>query len=191
MNLSYDRKEATLMKNNIQEEISEFIEMCEYAYDSACSDDVGSAWDKVSTVFGNIIPGYYDGLNGPESPRGDMRLLDLLLITAKLRIFRAKLDYDAAMEKKDPSIATAALTASIDISVPFHTAIDLVVDDEEFDDEEKSVLIDQIKELKIITVSHTDKAAKWEKIRPVLSWLDGKGVRMADIMLPLISDAMK
>ena len=179
------------MKDNIQEEISEFIQMCEQAYNDGCSEDAVNAWDKVSAVFGKVIPGYFDGLCGPESPRGDMRLLDLPLITAKLRIFSAKLDYDAQPQKTAPTIATIALTTAIDIGAPYNTAIELVVDDEEFTDSEKTVLMDNIKELKIIAESRTGKAAKWEKIRPFLVWLDDKGVKVAAVLLPLISEAMK
>ena len=179
------------MKNNIQEQITEFIEMCEQAYSDGCSEDVVNAWDKVSAVFGKIIPGYFDGMSGPGSPRGDMRLLDLPLITAKLRIFSAKLDYDAATQKVEPTIATVALTTGIDISAPYNTAIELVVDDEDFTENEKTVLMDNIKKLKRIAVSRTDKAEKWEKIRPFLVWLDDKGVKVASVLLPLISEAMK
>ena len=179
------------MKNNIQEEIAEFVEMCEQAYSDGCSEDVVNAWDKVSAVFGTVIPGYFDGMCGPDSPRGDMRLLDLPLITAKLRIFSAKLDYDAAAQKTEPTIATVAVTTGIDISAPYNTAIELVVDDEEFTDNEKTVLMDSIKELKNIAASCTEKAEKWERIRPFLVWLDDKGVKVASVLLPLIAEAMK
>lgn len=179
------------MKNNIQEEISEFIRMCEQAYNDGCSEDVIDAWDKVSAVFGKVIPGYFDGMCGPDGPRGDMRLSDLPLITAKLRIFSAKLDYDASMQKTAPTIATVALTTGIDIAVPYNTAIELVVDDEEFTDSEKTVLMDNIRELKNIAVSRLEKAAKWEKIRPFFVWLGDKDVKMAAVLLPLISEAMK
>lgn len=179
------------MKDKIQEEISEFIQMCEQAYGTGCSDDVESAWDKASAAFGKVIPDFYDGLSGPDSPRGDMRVLDLPLIAAKLRIFSAKLDYDAALEETEPTSATAALTAGIEINAPFNTAIELVVDTAGFADKEKTELMNRIGELKIIANSKAEKSEKWEKIRPVLAWLDDKNDKMAAVMLPLISQAMK
>jgi len=84
------------MRENIMDQINEFILMCERALEEGCSEDVADAWEKTSSVFGHLIPGYYDCLSGPVSPRGDMRRLDLPLIIAKLRIYEAKLEYDEA-----------------------------------------------------------------------------------------------
>lgn len=179
------------MRNNVQEEISEFIRMCEQAYDTGCSEDVGNAWDKVSVVFGKVIPGFFDGLSGPDSPRGDMRLLDLPLIKAKLRIFSAKLDYDAAAAKKEPTSDMVPLTAAIEIGAPFNTAIELIVDDDKFTGNEKTEIISQINALKRIADSPFEKMVKWERVRPVLAWLDSKNERTAAIILPLAADAMK
>lgn len=179
------------MRDKIIEEISDFIQMCEQAYASGCSEDVENAWDKVSVAFGKVIPDFYDGMCGPDSPRGDMRLLDLPLITAKLRIFSAKLEYDAAMEKKEPTRDTVILTAAIDVNTPFNTAIELLVDAAAFTDAEKTELTNKVGELKLIAGSKAEKTEKWEKIRPVLAWLDMKDEKTAVIMLPLISQAMK
>ena len=120
-----------------------------------------------------------------------MRLLDLPLITAKLRIFSAKLDYDAAAAKKEPTSDMVPLTAAIEIGAPFNTAIELIVDDDKFTGNEKTEIISQINALKRIADSPFEKMVKWERVRPVLVWLDSKNERTAAIILPLAADAMK
>lgn len=180
------------MKQNILEEISDFIQMCEREYDEGNCDEVESAWEKVSDVFGKVIPDYFDCLCGPDSPRGDMRLQDLPMIIAKLRIFAEKLEYDASRANKAPTSEIVEMTRRIDVEAPFVTAVKLVVDDDEtFADEEKTELMNRIQELKGIALNGGDKASKWEKVRPIFDWVGKQGASTAALMMPLVSDAMK
>ncbi len=179
------------MRDNIQGQIKEYIEMCERAIDEGCSDEVESAWERVSVTFGHVIPDYYDCLSGPESPRGDWRLLDLPLIIAKLRIFSAKLDADAVKDAEGKLKVSVEKTVIIDINAPFDRATELVVDDEALRDEDKSDFMIKIKELQNTAGTVKDKKAKWEKIIPVLTWLESRDANAADLFLPLISAAMK
>jgi len=179
------------MRDNITEQIDEFMKMCETAYEEGCSEDVGDAWNKSAAAFGHIIPGYYDCLNGPDSPRGDMRSLDLPLIVAKLRIYRAKLEYDASRDKNDLTKSLMAKTAGIDINAPFDQATERIVDDESFSDQEKSELFAIIIELKNLVNSLEEKSVKWEKLKPLLTWLAAKDLRTASILIPLASDVLK
>lgn len=179
------------MRDNIMVQINEFMQMCERAYEEGCSEEVVDAWEKTSSVFGHIIPGYYDSLCGPESPRGDMRRLDLPLIVAKLRIYEAKLEYDAANRTGAQLLSATAQTMSIDINAPFNQATEMVVDDDNFTEEEKSGIFNKINELKALLNSQQEKSAKWEQMKPVLSWLSLQDLRLASIFIPLAADVLK
>ena len=179
------------MRDNIMDQINEFMQMCEHAYEEGCSEEVVDAWEKTSSVFGHIIPGYYDSLSGPESPRGDMRRLDLPLIAAKLRIYEAKLEYDAANKTSVQLISATAQTMSIDMNAPFNQVTERVVDDDNFTEEEKSGIFNKINELKGLLNSQEEKSAKWEQMKPVLSWLCMQDLRLASIFIPLVADVLK
>jgi len=179
------------MRENIAVQINEFMQMCQRAYDEGCSEDVIDAWDKSSSVFGHIIPGYYDSLCGPESPRGDMRRLDLPLIVAKLRIYEAKLEYDAANSTNTQSVSATVQTMNIDRNAPFNQVTERVVDDDSFTDEEKSEIFSKINELKVLLNSKDEKPAKWEQIKPILAWLCMQDLRLASIFIPLAADVLK
>ena len=179
------------MKENITEQLDAFTKMCEHAYEDGCSEDVISAWDHVSAAFGRIIPGYFDCLNGPDSPWGDMRLLDLPLIAAKLRIFRAKLEYDAAEDNNGPSAETIEKTSRMERNIPFKLATDSIVDDDTFTDIEKSEIFIKINDLKSLAESHEAKSVKWDKMKPFLSWVNEKDINLASRIIPLVSEALK
>lgn len=179
------------MRENIAVQIDEFMQMCQRAYDEGCNEEVVEAWEKSSSVFGHIVPGYYDSLCGPESPRGDMRRLDLPLIVAKFRIYGAKLEYDAANKTNTQSISATALAMSIDRNAPFNQATEMVVDDDNYTDEEKSEIFNKINDLQVLLNSKEEKTAKWEQTKPILSWLCMQDLRLASIFIPLVADVLK
>ena len=179
------------MKDNIHEVLEEYMQICEQAFKDGCSEDVNRAWEQVSSAFGHEIPDFYDCLNGPDSPTGDMRRLDLPLIIAKLRIYGAKLEYGELLHKNDDTISLIEHTKSAITGNSFNRAIEKVVDDDAFTNEEKSELFDRIHELQSIAKNREGKAGKWEKIKTILLWLGDKDVIFAYIIIPLISESIK
>lgn len=91
----------------------------------------------------------------------------------------------------NPSIsATASANVSVDISAIFEDARQKV-EDEGLPDIQTQEILEKISELEVIAKSQESKGKRWVKAREVMRWLVEQGIAVANILIPVLSEAIK
>lgn len=120
----------------------------------------------------------------------DYRFLDYERVTDNLQIMKAKLETFKFGVNKIPASQNPATNITVNnnvlVSITFDQVRSQVEEMTSLTDEQTQEILDKISEIEDVVNSTDKKKTKWEKIKPVLSWLANKSFDVGMKVLPLI-----
>lgn len=108
---------------------------------------------------------------------------NLKLIKSKLETFRFQ-----ANSVNSPQLPATQVNVNnnINISVSFEEVREKIEDMTSLTDSETKEILDKINEIEEVINSNDKKKTKWEKVKPVLTWLADKSFDVGVAILPLL-----
>lgn len=108
---------------------------------------------------------------------------NLKLIRSKLETFRFQ-----ANSVNVPKLPTTQVNVNnnINISITFEEVREKIEDMTSLTDSETKEILDKINEIEAVINSNDKKKTKWEKVKPVLTWLADKSFDVGVAILPLL-----
>lgn len=111
-------------------------------------------------------------------------------ITSNLSMMKSKLETYVfgmnAVSFPEPPSTTVNVTTSVNLNVTFEQVRSQIEDMTSLTDEQTEEILNKISEIEATVNSIGTKKSKWEKIKPVLTWLADKSFDVAMKILPLI-----
>ena len=86
------------------------------------------------------------------------------------------------------AVSRSQSEATIDVVISFNEAKDMISELTTLTDEQVKELQEKIDELEIITESDNKRREKWEKAAPIFKYMVDKGIDIAKIVFPLITN---
>lgn len=125
-----------------------------------------------------------DKLFFPQLKNNPSYVIDnLKLIKSKLETFRFGMNAVSNTSMLTPQVN---VNTTINISLTFDQARSNVENMDSLTNEQTQEALNKINELEEILKSTDSKKSKWEKAKPVLSWLANKSFELAKVILPLL-----
>lgn len=147
---------------------------------------------KYSAYIADWSNGMYCYINGFGF---DNEALDFELLIHNLKLMRAKLE-GHAMNLKTPSQRTYSPNNSVNVNVSNSNEINISIS---FEDVRRQIeemtsltrrqteeALEKVSEIESVVKGEGSKKTKWEKIKPVLTWLADKSFDVAMTILPLL-----
>ena len=147
----------------------------------------------------------YPALNGGTGIQADY-MQNLQNLKGKLEMFLAKIQ-DEKNKPKEKSVSPVSIvntnssdnhanntlsnTNTVNIELLFEEAKKQIEDNDSLSDEDITEILNKIEELEDLCKSDEKPRNKWSKAKETMTWLFDKGAKVAEVVLPLITEAIK
>ena len=108
---------------------------------------------------------------------------NLLMMKSKLETY--VFGMNAVSVHETPS-TTVNVNTNLNLNISFEQVCSQIEDMTSLTDEQTKEILDKVAEIKTVVDSTGSKKSKWEKIKPVLTWLADKSFDVAMTILPLL-----
>lgn len=108
---------------------------------------------------------------------------NLRLIKSKLETFRFQMN---AVEVSDTPNTQVNVTTNVNVNITFDQVRAKIEDMTSLTDEQTKEALDKVSEIETVVKGEGSKKSKWEKIKPILTWLADKSFDVAMTILPLL-----
>ena len=108
---------------------------------------------------------------------------NLRLIKSKLETFRFQMN---AVEVPDTPSTQVNVTTNVNVSITFEQVRSKIEDMTSLTEEQTKEALEKVSEIEEVVKGGGSKKSKWEKIKPILTWLAEKSFDVAMTILPLI-----
>ena len=140
------------------------------------------------------VNGWYKGLWGADCEGTKMfyNMIDDIdtSLQDNLDMMKAKLEtYVFQMNAITPPISNAPqvnVTTNVNIQITFEQVRNKIEDMTSLTDEQTKEALDKVSEIESVVKGDGSKKSKWEKIKPILTWLADKSFDVAMTILPLL-----
>jgi len=120
----------------------------------------------------------------PKLKQYPEQVLDnLKMAKSKLEVFRFQANAVALPELQTTNVN---VTTNINMSITFEQARAKIKDMTSLTDEQTKEALDKLSEIETAVKGGGSKKSKWEKIKPILTWLADKSFDVAMTILPLL-----
>lgn len=106
---------------------------------------------------------------------------NLRLIKSKLETFQFQMN---AVETPDAPNTQVNVTTNVNVNITFEQARAKIEDMTSLTDEQTKEALAKLAEIEAAVNGGGSKKSKWEKIKPILTWLADKSLDLATIILP-------
>jgi len=193
------REEMGLPKDPFEKMVDEDIQQCETILNSEYSEQrfkelhielTAKYSSHINDIGSDMYNCYGDGKSFDTDAMGEQALQHNLFVLKNRLIAFKNYGYKSCTPcGTDKSISiennlTSTQTQTINIS--FENVKRQIEDMTGLSDVETKDAIKKIDELKVIVESHEPKKAKWQKAKPILTWLADKSVDVGIAILPLL-----
>ena len=116
----------------------------------------------------------------------DSVLENLLMMKAKLETYKYQMN---AVQLPKPEVSNSQIvnvTNSVNVNVTFEQVRKEVEEMTSLTNEQTQEVLDKISEIEEVVKSKDGKKSKWEKVKPVLTWLADKSCDVGIALLPLL-----
>lgn len=153
---------------------------------------------EIDSRYQSCIANWYQGLNqvyfyaDGKPPKlvysyleddKDEIIDNLSMLKAKLEVYLMGMN---AISLPEPVSTTVNISNNINIEVTFNRARAQIEDMTALTDEQTKEILGKITEIENTLNENGSKKSKWEKIKPVLSWLADKSFDVAMTIIPLL-----
>lgn len=108
---------------------------------------------------------------------------NLRLIKSKLETFQFQMN---AVETPDVPSTQVNVTTNVNINITFEQVRAKIEDMTSLTDEQTREALEKVSEIESVVKGEGSKKSKWEKIKPILTWLADKSFDVAMSILPLL-----
>lgn len=113
---------------------------------------------------------------------------NLRLIKSKLETFRFQMNTVEAPEAPSTQVN---VTTNVNVNITFEQVRAKIEDMTSLTDEQTKEALDKVSEIEAVVKRDGSKKSKWEKIKPILTWLADKSFDVAMTILPLLLQVQK
>lgn len=179
----------------------EFLEMVEADIkrinDAIISGTDNSRWELFRELDGKYqvcIERFYDGmwlsvpnkniLHFPDLRKYPNYVTDnLKMVKSKLEVFRYQ---GNAVALPEVPATQVNVTTNVNVNITFEQVRAKIEDMTSLTDEQTKEALDKVSEIESVVKGEGSKKSKWEKIKPILTWLADKSFDVAVTILPLL-----
>ena len=111
---------------------------------------------------------------------------NLELMKAKLETFQFQMNVVEASASPNTQVN---VTTNVNVSITFEQVRSKIEDMTSLTDEQTKEALDKVSEIENVVKGGGSKKTKWEKIKPILTWLADKSFDVAMTILPLLLQA--
>lgn len=144
-------------------------------YQACVKDWYKGMWQ--SSRSGSIM--YYPELH--RDPQGTIS--NLKLIKAKLETYQYQMNATSTPETVTPQVN---VTTNVGVHISFEQVRSQIVDMPSLTNEQTKEVLEKVDELEKVINGQGSRKSKWEKVKPVLTWLANKSCDVGMAILPLL-----
>ncbi len=148
---------------------------------------------KYQSCVTNWYQGFYFVMNTQGSnPSINYRKFETCFneVSANLSMMKSKLETYLfgmnAVSLPEPPTTTVNVNTNVNINITFEQVRSQIEDMTSLTDEQTQDILSKVNEIESVVNSTSSKKTKWEKIKPVLTWLADKSFDVAMTILPLL-----
>ena len=160
-------------------------------------DDLLNLHREIDGRYQSCIMNWNQGLNGVYYLKDSSSVINYGMledrkekIISNLSMMKSKLETYIfgmnAVSLPEPPSTTVNVTTNVNLNVTFEQVRSQIEDMTSLTDEQTEEILNKISEIEATVNSTGTKKSKWEKIKPVLTWLTDKSFDVAMKILPLL-----
>lgn len=165
--------------------------------ENVTKDDLLNLHREIDGRYQSCITNWNQGLNCVYYLKGSISVINYGLLEDKkekiisnLLMMKSKLEtyvfgMNAVSVHEAPS-TTVNVNTNLKLNITFEQVCSQIEDMTSLTDEQTKEILDKVAEIKTVVDSTGSKKSKWEKIKPVLTWLADKSFDVAMTILPLL-----
>lgn len=188
--MSITKEFKELVVNDIQR-ISDIISS------NSTTEELLKIHKEIDSKYQSCITNWYQGLNEAVYQKGVNSYIEYYYLKSNreaikdnLSMFKSKLEIYTygmnAIALPESQITSVNVTTNVNISITFEQARAKIEDMTSLTDEQTKEALDKLSEIESVVNGKDSKKSKWEKIKPILSWLADKSFDLAMTLLPLL-----
>lgn len=175
------------MTEEFKKIIDEDIAACETELKSGNLKNKFALHARLISKYGTIIDGFKDDLRSLfYDDDGIYATENIETMRQKLLLFKA-MEYKNVYAESDNSITVNNSNQVINtVNLTFADAKEKIENMSALSETDISEILEKIKNIEEIVTSKEKKTKKWEKAKPIITWVADKGVDVALTLIPLL-----
>lgn len=170
--------------------------------ETVCLHDTSKQWELFRELDGKYqacIREWYRGMW--QSTRNGTQLYFNVLkehpnqVTENLRLIKSKLETFQfqmnAVEAQNAPSTQVNVTTNLNVKISFEQVRSKIEDMTSLTEEQTKEALDKVSEIESVVKGDGTKKSKWEKIKPILTWLADKSFDVAMTILPLLLEVQR